>query len=90
MMDKQKKHERNLRIAEKRVNRVLAALRAWGDLGAARYGFEGETVDRMGNEIVDEACRQRKRLQEQRTFCFSEADDGCDSATSDSENLSAE
>lgn len=79
--------EQNERAAERRVNRVFKALRAWGDLSAARYGFEGPAVNAMHVAILNRLDSERSRFHEQRTFCFSGGDaDEREGASSDSED----
>jgi len=84
------RQEQNKRTAERRVNRVYKALRAWGDLSAARYGLEEPEVNAMHAAIEDCLAGQRQRFHEQKTFCFAEGDDGCDSTTGDREDRPTE
>jgi len=84
------RQEQNKRTAERRVNRVYKALRAWGDLSAARYGLEEPEVNAMHAAILNHLNAERSRFHEQKTFCFAEADDERDSATGDREDRPTE
>lgn len=61
--------------AERRVNRVLNALRWWGNLSGWRFGMDKDSVDRMYGAIDECLNEQRARFKTQKAFSFAEEDD---------------
>lgn len=70
-MDKSKKHDNFVRLANQRTNKILDMINLLGNLSnTSSYEFSEEEVDKIFNTIKKELVQQRKRFNKKTSKKF--------------------